>query len=162
MRNCRPEHGNCSPARAATRQGGCYIYGTEPLGGRNTTPWAICRHCSPTRSGQSIAPKDRYTATDAEIRDSFLKFLDYCGTYAFHENEGFMLHRVQGSSLPNWVGSVQKRFYVLNGSCLTISRHRFLPRATNGHLSSFGKRLSGPISNDILMLIQVICYQTFP
>lgn len=106
--------------------------------------------------------EDRYTATDAEIRDSFLKFLDYCGTYAFHENEGFMLHRVQGSSLPNWVGSVQKRFYVLNGSCLTISRHRFLPRATNGHLSSFGKRLSGSISNDILMLIQVICYQTFP
>lgn len=60
--------------------------------------------------------EDRYTATDTEIRDSFLKFLDYCGIYAFHENEGFMLHRVQGSSLPNWVGSVQKRFYVLNGS----------------------------------------------
>ena len=120
MRNCRSEHGNCSPARATTRQGGCYIYGTELLGRPQYNAVGNMSALLSHPERPVYRSEDRYTATDAEIRDSFL-FLAYCGTYAFHENEGFMLHRVHGSSLPNWVGSVQKRFYVLNGSCLTIS-----------------------------------------
>jgi hypothetical protein len=48
------------------------------------------------------------------------QYLSYAGTYEVREG-GVLLHHVEVSLFPNWVGGVQERLYTLEGDRLTLS-----------------------------------------
>lgn len=57
-------------------------------------------------------------ATTAEIDASARAYFAYCGTYEVRGNE--VIHRIQASLIPNWIGGEQLRFWSLDGDTLTI------------------------------------------
>ena len=69
---------------------------------------------------QDFASDDRTTASDSEIRASFLSFTAYYGTFSVNDDEGVVIHHVEGSLLPNWVGGDQHRNFKLDGYRLTL------------------------------------------
>lgn len=48
---------------------------------------------------------------DAEVRAAFEGYLAYYGRYAVDESQGLMIHWVEGSFFPNWIGERQIRKY---------------------------------------------------
>lgn len=96
-------------------------YGENPFGRLQYDPVGNMSALLSRRDRPPLPSADRFAASAAEIQASLRGFLAYCGTYEFFPADGYALHRVQGSSIPNWVGGVQKRFYVLDGSRLTIT-----------------------------------------
>ena len=50
-------------------------------------------------------------ATPEEVRIAFEGYISYCGFYEVNEQERFVLHHLQLSWFPNWVGTEQKRFF---------------------------------------------------
>jgi hypothetical protein len=55
-----------------------------------------------------------------EIKAAFEGYGAYFGTYEIHEAEGFVIHHVEGSLLPNNVGTEQKRFFEFSGDTLIL------------------------------------------
>ena len=58
-------------------------------------------------------PRERAAAFDG--------YLGYCGRYEVDDAGGFVLHRVELSSNPNWTGSVQKRFVEFVGERMKLT-----------------------------------------
>lgn len=55
-----------------------------------------------------------------EIKAAFEGYLSYCGSYQVNEQEHFVIHSIQVSWFPNWLGTEQKRFFQLDGDRLTL------------------------------------------
>ena len=68
----------------------------------------------------AFAINDIQKGTPEEIKAAFEGLLAYFGTYDVNEEEGTVTHHVRGSSLPNWVGSDQIRFFEFSGNRLTL------------------------------------------
>jgi hypothetical protein len=51
-------------------------------------------------------------------------FVSYCGRYEFHGET--VLHRVELSLFPNWIGVVQERLVEISGDRLTLSTRPLL------------------------------------
>ena len=47
-------------------------------------------------------------------------FNAYCGTYSFDSSRGAVIHHVEASYLPDWVGTDQVRYFELEGDTLRI------------------------------------------
>lgn len=45
-------------------------------------------------------------------------YISYAGTYEVHED--YVLHHIEVSLFPNWVGGTQKRFFERDGDRLTL------------------------------------------
>ncbi|HZS04606.1 MAG TPA: lipocalin-like domain-containing protein [Blastocatellia bacterium] len=74
------------------------------------------------RLNRDDAPRAKTSEGDrAEKRASFEGYLAYFGGYEINEAEKTVSHYVRGSTLPHWVGSVQKRAYEFSGNWLTLS-----------------------------------------
>lgn len=58
-------------------------------------------------------------ATSEEIELSARGYFAYCGTYEVRGNE--VIHRIDWSLMPNWIGGEQLRFWELEGDTLTIT-----------------------------------------
>lgn len=56
-----------------------------------------------------------------EMRISYEQYAGYYGTYRVNVAEAWIDHHLVGASLPDWVGSVLGRAYVLDGDSLTLS-----------------------------------------
>jgi lipocalin-like protein len=56
-------------------------------------------------------------------------YLSYCGTYEISRS-GVVVHHVELSLAPNWIGAEQVRFYELDGDRLTITTR---PHLAAGH-----------------------------
>jgi hypothetical protein len=54
-------------------------------------------------------------------------FVSYCGRYEFHGET--VLHRVELSLFPNWIGVVQERLVEISGDRLTLSTRLLLLQA---------------------------------
>ncbi|MCL4335560.1 MAG: lipocalin-like domain-containing protein [Candidatus Thermoplasmatota archaeon] len=65
-----------------------------------------------------FASNDQSVATYNELSDS-ANYIGYAGKYVIHENE--IIHHVETSYFPNWVGTSQRRFYSLSDDKLTLS-----------------------------------------
>jgi hypothetical protein len=63
---------------------------------------------------------DSRSATDAEVRAAFDSYLAYFGTFAVHADQGFVVHHLEMSLLPNWTGGDQVRHFELQGDRLTL------------------------------------------
>jgi hypothetical protein len=65
-----------------------------------------------------MSTDDVVGGTEAERAAAFSTYVAYCGMY---EVEGdVIVHRVQMSLFPNWVGSEQKRYFELSGDELVL------------------------------------------
>lgn len=58
--------------------------------------------------------------SEEQIVKAYRGYLAYYGTYSVHEKEGYILHKVEASLNPNWVGGDQKRFFRFEGDRLVL------------------------------------------
>lgn len=69
----------------------------------------------------SFAQKDQLKGTPDEIKAAFEGFIAYFGTYEIDEEEGSVVHHVEGSLFPNLVGGDQKRLFRFDGDRLELT-----------------------------------------
>src|SRR5262245_33634419 len=66
-----------------------------------------------------FAVNDRFQGTLAEDAQAARSYLSYCGRYEFKGDR--VVHHVELSLFPNWVGGDQERFVTLTGDRLALS-----------------------------------------
>jgi hypothetical protein len=57
---------------------------------------------------------------DEEKQAAFESYIAYYGTYEVLEAERTVLHHVEGSLFPNWVGTTQRRLFEFDGGMLVL------------------------------------------
>ncbi len=62
-----------------------------------------------TQGRPAFASGNLLKGSDDEVRAAFEGYVAYYGSYSVDENEGLMLHQVEGSFFPNWIGEHQVR-----------------------------------------------------
>ena len=65
--------------------------------------------------------EDWSKGTCEEIKRAFQSYQAYYGTYELHEEEGYVIHHVDGAIFPNWQGQPEKRFFNIVGDELHIT-----------------------------------------
>jgi len=88
-----------------------------------------------------FASNDFLKGTPEEIKSAFESYFAYCGTYEVNEKEGFVIHHIQLSLFPNWIGTDQKRFFEFSGDRLTLSTPPFQANGTQQTLRLVWERL---------------------
>jgi hypothetical protein len=82
--------------------------------GRMTAQWSM-----PGRT--RFASGDIRKGSPAELEAAFTSYLGYFGRYEWRQEEGVVLHHVEGSLFPNWEGTVLRRGVSLEGDELRLS-----------------------------------------
>jgi Lipocalin-like domain len=59
--------------------------------------------------------------TDDEVRAAFDGYIAYFGTYSVDEAASVVTHQVEGSLLPNWIGTPQRRNVAFRDGRLVLS-----------------------------------------
>jgi hypothetical protein len=76
------------------------------------------------RSDRPVFNSDEHLkGTFDEIREAFEGYTAYYGKYKVDTVNGMVIHYVEGSLLPNWVGSEQERFFEISERNLTLKTH---------------------------------------
>ncbi len=76
--------------------------------------------CTIARSGRAnFETGGQWNASAAEKAAAYDSYLSYSGTFDVVDDT--VLHRVRFAIYPNWVGTVQKRVFDLNGDALNLS-----------------------------------------
>ena len=70
---------------------------------------------------QEFSATDKSQGSAEEIMGAFTSYEAYFGTYVIDEEQGVVIHRLEGALFPNWTGSEQKRYFRFSGSRLTLS-----------------------------------------
>ena len=98
-----------------------YPYGTNPVGilSYDQLGYMSVQMMLPGRPSFSASSKSQGTLE--ETKAAFDGYEAYFGTYDVDEEQGIVIHHVEGSLFPNWTHSDQTRFYQLSGDRLTIS-----------------------------------------
>ncbi len=78
---------------------------------------------------ESLSTDDVLGGSEAERAEAYSSYIAYCGTYEVEGN--VVIHRVQMSLFPNWVGSAQERYFELSGDELVL---RSVPVEVGGRL----------------------------
>ncbi|MEX3174503.1 lipocalin-like domain-containing protein [Serratia quinivorans] len=63
---------------------------------------------------------DLAQGSEQELRAAFINMICYFGRYQVDESDQRVVHQVEGSSFPNWIGSRQVRFYRFSGDRLEL------------------------------------------
>jgi hypothetical protein len=66
-----------------------------------------------------LTTPDWVGGADPEIAAAARDYFAYCGTYEVHDS--VVVHRVESSLMPNWIGGEQPRHVVLDGDTVTLS-----------------------------------------
>ena len=95
-------------------------YGARPIGYimYDATGHVAVQIMKPGRP--RFASNNAEQATQAEAKSAFEGYGAYFGTYEVNETEGYVVHHVEGSVFPNYVGTDQKRFFELSGDQLVL------------------------------------------
>ena len=99
-----------TPARYGTKTVGYLMY--------DSTGHVTVQIMRPDRPKFAVNDIDK--GTPEEVKAAWEGYSAYFGTYEINDAEGFVVHHVEGSSFPNYVGSEQKRFYELSGDTLVL------------------------------------------
>ena len=68
-----------------------------------------------TQGRPNFATGNLLKGSDAEVRAAFEGYVAYYGSYTVDETEGLMIHQVEGSFFPNWIGDTQVRKFEFSG-----------------------------------------------
>jgi len=118
-------------SRSKSNGGVSYPYGANPVGrlAYDAAGHMSAQLMNPGRRMVGVPPnRDRAAAvreisTD-DMREILSGFMAYCGTFDIDEAARTVIHHVQASLYPSWVGSDQRRSYEFSGSnrlVLTLS-----------------------------------------
>ncbi len=66
-----------------------------------------------------FASGDFLRPTPEELKEAFDGYFGYFGTYTVEESEGVLTFPVEGAAYPNYIGTAQRRFFVLDENRLT-------------------------------------------
>jgi len=78
-----------------------------------------------------FASDDEQKGTFDELKAAFGSYGAYFGTYTVDEAQGRVIHHVQGSLFPNWVGGDQIRYFQFNRNRLTLKTPPILDGGSN-------------------------------
>jgi hypothetical protein len=95
-------------------------YGPDPVG---LLIYDTTGHMSvhAMRRGRAKLPSDDvHLAAPEQAKSAFVGYGAYFGTYEVDERAGIVIHHVEGSLIPNWEGSAQRRRFTLSGDKLTL------------------------------------------
>ena len=67
------------------------------------------------RERPAFATGNLLKGSDAEVRAAFEGYVAYYGSYTVDEATGLMIHLVEGSFFPNWIGERQVRKFEFTG-----------------------------------------------
>ena len=65
-------------------------------------------------SGDSLRPSPE------ELKEAFVGYFGYFGTYTVEEGAEVVTFHVEGAAYPNYIGTDQRRFVTLDGNRLTL------------------------------------------
>jgi hypothetical protein len=82
-------------------------------------------------SREKFLNPDYRKGTDIEIINSFNNYISYFGKYKINEDREFIIHQVEQSLFPNWIGTKVKRYYHFFENKLTL---KVTPISYNGKL----------------------------
>jgi hypothetical protein len=71
-------------------------------------------------SRSNFASESLTGGTSEEISDAYLSYAAYWGKY-YERTPGELVHEVEGSLFPNWVGHDEIRYAEINGDTLVLS-----------------------------------------
>jgi hypothetical protein len=101
-------------------------YGPEPIG---LLMYDATGHMSAQamRRGRARLPAtdDVHQATPEQAKAAFVGYNAYFGTYTVDERQSLVVHHVEGSMIPNWEGSAQRRRYTIVGDKLILEPPEF-------------------------------------
>ena len=95
-------------------------YGPEPIG---LLMYDAAGHMSAhaiRRNRPQLGSDDVHRATPEQAKAAFVGYNGYFGTYTVDEQAGLVIHHVQGSMIPNWEGSEQRRRFTLADNKLIL------------------------------------------
>jgi len=95
-------------------------YGPEPIG---VLMYDATGHMSvhAMRRNRPRLPSDDVHLAPADLaKTAFVGYGAYFGAYDVDERQGIVTHRVEGSLIPNWEGSQQRRRFTLTGDKLIL------------------------------------------
>lgn len=95
-------------------------YGNEPVG---LLIYDATGHMSvhAMRRDRAMLPSDDVHVAPAEqAKEAYVSYGAYFGRYTVDESAGLVIHHVEGSLIPNWKGSQQRRHFTLVGDRLTL------------------------------------------
>lgn len=96
-------------------------YGDEPAGMLMYDGWGRFSGQIMAQGRPPFAKGDLLKGSEEEVRAAFEGYVAYYGSYAVNETEGLMVHQVEGSFFPNWIGEQQVRiFEFTNGGQLEL------------------------------------------
>jgi outer membrane protein assembly factor BamB len=72
------------------------------------------------RGRPRLASDDVHRATPEQAKAAFVGYGAYFGTYEVDQRAGLVIHHVEGSLIPNWEGSHQRRQFTISGDKLTL------------------------------------------
>ena len=73
------------------------------------------------RDRASFASGDPLQGNTEEIRTALEGYMAYCGTYNVNEQKGTISHILECSLFPNWVGTIQTRFFEFSDNLLLLT-----------------------------------------
>jgi hypothetical protein len=73
---------------------------------------------NPNRPG--FVSDDPLVTSETEVRTAFGGYTAYYGTYSVDPEKQTIVHHIEASLLPNWVGTDQQRHFEFNGQHLTL------------------------------------------
>ena len=108
-------------------------YGPEPIG---MLMYDAAGHMSvhAMRQGRrKLASDDVHLAAPDQAKAAFVGYGAYFGTYTVDERAGLVIHHVQGSLIPNWEGSEQRRRFTISGDKLILEPPEIPGRRREAH-----------------------------
>jgi hypothetical protein len=100
-------------------------YGPEPVG---MLMYDAAGHMSVhamRRGRPRLDSEDVHRATPEQAKAAFTGYGAYFGTYTVDERAGMVIHYVEGSLLPNWEGTQQRRRFTISGDKLILEPPEF-------------------------------------
>jgi len=107
------------------------IYGPSPVGRLMYDQYGrMSVHVMDSRR-RRFASNDRLMHTPEELKQAFDGYFGYFGMYTVDEAANTVTHHITGASFPNFVGTDQKRFFVLSGNRLELKTPPMLRGGTD-------------------------------
>jgi len=100
-------------------------YGPEPVG---ILMYDATGHMSVhamRRGRPRFDSDDVHRATPQQAKTAFVGYNGYFGIYEVDQRAGLVIHHVQGSSIPNWEGTHQRRRFTISGDKLILEPPEF-------------------------------------
>jgi hypothetical protein len=98
-----------------------YPYGEDLYGMLVYTASGHMSFLGMRRDRPQFASDDPFDGTDEEIKAAFEGFDAYCGTYEVDTEKSIIIHHVEASRLPGWMGTDQIRHFRFDGERLMLT-----------------------------------------